>query len=527
MKLSKYITIGVMALTVGGGAASCTGDLDLHPDDPQTKTELKSKDEWLGYFSSLYAGFLYKGNLATSDDGAGSFTRCHWNLQEITADEAIISKKWADPGYDALNFNLWLNDNEWVYAAFSREFYTAKQASEFIARSADAVAYLGEEEVEAMKAEARVIRAYAYMQMIDLFGRGPWIDENSVTGSVPPTYNRQELFDAVTADLVAVLNEGHLRPGSSQIYGRLSEQAARMVLAKLYLNAEVYTGTPMYAQCAEQCTKIATSGLSLAQEYKYLFCASNDKYVGTGEIIWGLPQQVGAYETWGGTTYMTAGAYIESAAPEVLASLGAGKLTDSGEFDGPNPWSGLRVRPELSKALAKNDARRLIYEGDYNEDIVDLVNYDSHSDGYMCIKYTYTSEDDYYNTANAGRSSQMCDADYPLFRLADTYLMLAECQLKGVNCDGLKYYNMVRERAGLPAAAAITSDDLLKERMCELYFEGWRRSDLIRFGKYAGNNYVWSYKGGVYEGASVPEYRKVFAIPYQYISTVGQNEGYN
>jgi len=526
MKLSKYITIGVMAVTVGAGAVSCTGDLDLTPDDPNVKTELTSKEEWLGYFSSLYGGFLYKGNLTTSDDGAGSFTRCHWNLNEITADEAIISDKWKDPGYKSLNFNLWLNDNEWVYAAFSRECYTAKQTSEFISKSEGAKAFLDEAEVEAMKAEARVLRAYAYYQMIDLFGRGPWIDENSVTGATPPTYNRKELFDAVTADLVAVINEGHLRSGAKQVYGRLSEQTARMVLAKLYLNAEVYTGTPMYKECAEQCLAVANSGLSLAPEYKYLFCASNDKYVGTGEIIWALPQQAGAYETWGGTTYMTAGAYIESAAPEMLARLGAGRLTDDGQFDGPDPWSGLRVRPELSRALAPNDARRLIYEGSYNEDIVDLENYDKNSDGYMCIKYTYTTEDDYYNTANVARSTQMCDADYPMFRLADTYLMLAECQLKGIECDGLKYLNLVRQRAGLPAAAAITSDDLLKERMCELYFEGWRRSDLIRFGKYAGSNYVWNYKGGVYEGASVPDYRKVFAIPYQYVSTVGQNPGY-
>lgn len=526
MKLSKYITMGVMAVTMGAGAASCTGDLDLTPDDPNVKTELTTKEEWLGYFSSLYGGFLYKGNLSTSDDGAGTFTRCHWNLNEISADEAIISQKWDDPGYNTLNFNTWLTDNEWVYAAFSRECYTAKQTSEFISKADAAKALLGDEEVEAMKAEARVLRAYAYYQMIDLFGRGPWVDENSTTGSTPPTYNRKELFDAVTADLVAVISEGNLRPGSKQVYGRLSEQTARMVLAKLYLNAEVYTGTAMYKECAEQCQAVVNSGLSLAPDYKYLFCASNDKYVGNGEIIWALPQQAGAYETWGGTTYLTAAAYIESAEPAVLASLGAGRVTDSGEFDGPNPWSGLRVRPELSKTLAKNDLRRLIYEGTYNEEIVDLKNYDANSDGYMCIKFTYTTEDDYYNKANAGRSTQMCDADYPMFRLADTYLMLAECQLKGVQCDGLKYLNLVRKRAGLPDAPAITADDLLKERMCELYFEGWRRSDLIRFGKYAGSGYVWSWKGGKLEGVSTPEFRNVYAIPYQYASTVGQNPGY-
>lgn len=526
MKLTKYIALGAMALTLGAGVASCTGDLDQHPTDPNVKTELTSQDEWLGYFSSLYGCFNYEGSLSTSDGGAGTFTRTHWNLNEITADEAIISNKWNDPGYSTLNFNTWLTDNEWIYAAFAREFYTAKQCSEFIAKADAGKEYLEEEEIEAMKAEARVIRAYAYYQMIDLFGRGPWIDENSVTGQTPPTYNRQELFDATVADLVATINSGKLRSGAKQVYGRLSEQAARMVLAKLYLNAEVYTGKAMWQECAAQCTAIANSGLQLAPTYKYLFCSSNDKYVGNGEIIWAIPQQVGMYESWGGTTYLTAGCYVETIDPKELVKLGAGKLNDKGEFEGPNPWSGVRVRPQLSQALAKNDARRLIYEGQFNEGVSNLDDYSITSDGYMCVKYTYTDESDYENTANVGISSQICNADYPLFRLADTYLMLAECQLHGVSCDGLKYLNLVRARAGLPARAAITADELLKERQCELYFEGMRRSDLIRFGKYTGSNYMWAYKGGTYEGASLPEYRALFAIPYQYVATVGQNPGY-
>ena len=154
-----------------------------------------------------------------------------------------------------------------------------------------------------------------------------------------------------------------------------------------------------------------------------------------------------------------------------------------------------------------------------------LDNYDEKSDGYMCIKYTYTTEDDYENTAGVENSNQMCDADYPLFRLADTYLMLAECQLNGVECNGKSYFDAVRERAGLPTAA-LTKENLLHERQCELYWEGWRRSDLIRFGKYTGSDYNWSWKGGVYEGVAIPETRALFAIPYQYVATVGQNPGY-
>ena len=81
-----------------------------------------------------------------------------------------MSNKWNDPGYVALNFNTWLNDNEWVYAAFSREFYTARQCTEFIDKADGAKSVLSEEEVEAMKAEARVLRAYAYYCMIACCG---------------------------------------------------------------------------------------------------------------------------------------------------------------------------------------------------------------------------------------------------------------------------------------------------------------------------------------------------------------------
>ncbi|MCD8387973.1 MAG: RagB/SusD family nutrient uptake outer membrane protein [Bacteroidales bacterium] len=525
MKLNKYIYLGAGALALTLGA--CSGDLNQHPSDPNVKTELTSQSEWLGFFASLYGSFLYGGNLSTSDTGAGTFTRCHWNLQEITADEAIISNKWNDPGYTVLKFNTWLNDNEWVYAAFSREFYTAKMCSEFIAQADGAIEYLGEDEVEAMKAEARVIRAYAYMWMIDNFGRGPWITENSVTGATPPTYDRQQLFDGVVADLVATINGGHLRKAANQVYGRLSEEAARCVLAKLYLNANVYVGTPMYAECAAQCQEIVKTLNTLCPTYKYLFCESNDKYVGNGEIIWAVPQEVGSYETWGGTTYLTAGCYVETVDPKELVRLGAGKLTDSGEFDGYSVWSGVRVRPELSSAFEAGDERNLMYVGQFNIGVENLDDYGIDSDGYMCVKYTYTTEDDYDNTANLGRSSQICNADYPLFRLADVYLMLAECEYAGgVSCDGLAYLNKVRERAGLKAAPALSADVILHERQCELYFEGWRRSDLIRFGRYTGSTYLWSWKGGVYEGANIADYRSLFAIPYQYVATVGQNPGY-
>ncbi len=517
MKFSKYIVAGCIALM--GMTTSCVGDLDLGPNDPNKKTGLTTVDEWDGFLGRLY-GNLYRDDvISTSDGGAGTFTRAHFNLQEIVADEVFISEKWNDPGYQPLNKNTWSSDNEWIYAAFAREFFNVKMCAEFISSMNDGgSAFLLEngydqEEVESRIGEAYGLRALSYYYMIDLFGRGPWVDETSVTGSIPPTYGRKELFDAIVAELTA--NIERIKPAARQQYPRMTREAAYMVLAKLYLNAEVYTGTPMYKECADALQKVVGTGIELAPEYKYLFCASNDKYVGNGEILFAVAQQQGRMETWGGTTYLTAGAYIETVPKEVLASLNY-----------HDAWSGLRIRPELSRSL-KDDPRRLIYEGTFQEDIPDLAAYDVNSCGYMLIKYTNTTEEDYFNEAGETNNNVgMSNTDYPMLRLADAYLMLAECQLRGVDCNGLEYLNKVRRRAGLPDVAALTENTILTERMNELYCEGHRRSDLVRFGRYTGSAYVWSWKNGVYEGGSIVPERALFPIPTKYVTTVGQNPGY-
>lgn len=514
MKFIKHILAGTVALMAFAGT-SCVGDLDLTPNDPNLKLELTTQAEWDGFLGRLY-GNLYRDDIiSTSDGGAGTFTRSHFNLQEITADECFISEACNDPGYQPLNKNQWSSDNEWIYAAFAREFFNAKMGAEFISgMRGKGGAFFDEAEVKARIAEASALRGLAYYYMIDLFGRGPWIDESSTTGATPPTYDRKQLFEAITAELETYVPD--LKPAAQQAYGRVSREAGYMLLAKLYLNAEVYTGTPMWDKCAAALKQVVSTGITLAPEYKYLFCATNDKYAGNGELLWVVPQEQGRMEAWGGTTYLTCGAWFASAGEDILKKLNY-----------KDAWGGLRLRPELSRVLDKADKRRLIFEGTFKEDIPTLGGNDATSCGYMLIKYSNSPEDDYENTAgNNNNNVAMSNADYPVFRLADAYLMLAECQMNGVECDGLRYLNLVRDRAEMPALSQITADELLKERMRELYCEGHRRSDLIRFGKYTGANYLWSWKGGDYEGASLPEYRALYPIPMQYTATVGQNPGY-
>lgn len=558
MKFTKYLAIGVLAaMSLGFGA--CTDDLNVTPNDPNKQLEPANAEQWWGYFGSLYGNFLYENGLTPSgvDGGAGTWMRCHWNLQEISADEAIISYKWNDPGYTALNFNTWLTDNMWCFMAFQREATTARLCTEFISKADGALnAGIAAEEVASWKAEAQVLRAYCYYYMIDLFGRGPWVP-GTATGDTPPTYDRAQLFDAVTADLLDAINNPNFKSAADQGYGRVCKEAARMLLAKLYLNSEVYTGIARWQECADQLKLIAPNANGLTAEYKYLFCESNDRYVsckengGVNEILWAIPQKRDEYETWGGTTYMTAGCYDELAPVSVLVSLGAGKSTYNNdkkvhELSGPgNPWTGVRMRPELSQNLIDNGGSRNLsfgayYQGKvvqndvevdwdgpfYNIGLANLYDYGPGADGYMCTKYTYTTEEDYYNENELAPSTQVCDTDFPLFRLADAYLMLAECKLHGATGVDDSYFNAVRARAGLSPINNPNATEILRERQSELYFEGHRRSDLVRFGRYAGSTYNWSWKGGVLAGAGIDSYRNVYAIPYQYVPTVGQNQGY-
>ena len=514
MKLSKYIVLGAIAIA-STASVSCVGDLDIMPENPTTKTEITSADELYGELAGIYGGLVFEGGITVDDGGAGVYSRQFWNLQELCTDETLIGSNWGDAGLNELVFSTWSTDNHWLYECFSRFNYQIAIINQFL-RDINAFGNLlptdGNLSKETLAAEARTLRALSYYHMIDIFGRGPWTTEASTVGATPPTYDRTQLFDAVVADLADAIPS--LVPASQQIYGRVSREAGYMLLAKLYLNSEVYTGVARWQECANACNEIRKTIDTLAPTYKYLFCATNDKYVGNGEILWAIPQDATTLTTYGGTTYLSGGSYRGDS--DLLKTLG---VAVSG-------WEGPRVREELSQALVANDQRRLIYEGDYTEQILDLGD---KNQGYMCTKFVYTPETDYYNEL---QDDPYCNTvfnptDYPLFRLADTYLMLAECELHGATgCNGLELMNRVRQRAGLNDVSTLSADNILRERMCELYWEGHRRSDLIRFGKFAGSAYNWSWKGNDAKGASTPVTRNLYAIPTQFIPTLGQNPGY-
>lgn len=518
-KKISYAALGCMALTIG--ATSCVDDLDVTPKNPSNITNLTSGEQYYQNFVQVYSGLAIAGvndnsDISVDDGGAGVYTRQLWNLQELCTDEAFIGKNWDDAGLDELDYSTWSADNHWLYEAMSRFTFQINICNEFlrnIDNAANVINPLDAQTITEMKAEVRVLRALSYYHMMDCFGRGPWVTENNTVGETPVTMTREEMFPLVVADLIDAIP--NVRLAAQQTYGRLSREAANMLLAKLYLNAEVYTGTAMWSECATACQEILKTINTLAPEYKYLFCGSNDKYVGNGEILWAVPQDNSNLQTYGGTTYLGIGAWNANIPKELYHKLGS---TAAG-------WGGPRVRPELADAFGASDKRYLIYEGTFTNDLNDISDWGIDGSGYMCVKFTYTDENDYDNTQGVLYNT-FNNADFPLFRLADTFLMLAECQLNGVECNGKYYFDKVRERAKQPAIE-LNAYNLLQERQRELYWEGHRRSDMIRFGVFTGDRQeVWSWKGGVQQGQKIDPHRVVYAIPTNFTATLGQNDNY-
>lgn len=156
-----------------------------------------------------------------------------------------------------------------------------------------------------------------------------------------------------------------------------------------------------------------------------------------------------------------------------------------------------------------------------------MNDYKEWADGYPSIKFSNK------NTDGSGGVTAFSSTDFPLFRLADTYLIYAECALRGASsvniAQGLTYVNQVRTRSGASALPTITLQNILDERGRELGLEGVRRQDLIRFGRFTGAAYLWPWKGGVLNGTSISANYNLFPIPASALQAnpnLTQNSGF-
>jgi hypothetical protein len=521
MKIYKIKSLAVIFATLM--FSSCVKDLSVTPKDPNIVTSLTVYNSPAAYkegLAKLYATFAVSGqqgpagqaDIAGIDEGFSNYLRQYWNAQELSTDEAVMA--WNDASIKDFHWQTWAPNDVFIAAVYSRIMYTVAVCNEYIR------ATTGKTDADIVKynAEARFIRALAYYHAIDLFGNPPFVTEDDTPGAFfPKQTTRAALFTYIESELKAIENT----LGAPKFeYARADQAAAWTLLAKLYLNAKVYIGTDKNSECATYCAKVIAAGYTLAPKYANNFTADNNL---SPEIIFPITSDGQHTQTYGGMTYLVH-AQIGGTMPPAQFGVGGG-------------WGGIRTTKAFVSKFADTsgatDKRAMFWTDGQKLEINDIGQF---TDGWAITKYS--------NLTSTGAAAphahpDFVDTDYPLFRLADVYLMYAEAVLRGATTGNattaLGYVNALRQRAygntnGNVTAAQMTLDFILDERSRELYWEGYRRTDLIRYSKFTGGSYLWPWKGKVAAGASTESFRDLYPIPSNDLGanpTLKQNPGYN
>lgn len=530
-----FIALASMALS------SCVNDLDVENENPQQVADPNLD----AVFNKIYAnmsltgqeGPAGSGDIANFDEGFSNFVRIVWNANEITTDEAHCW--WGDPGIPEFNHNAWSAEHVWMQGLYYRLLFGITIANFYLDNTE------GESDAETLqkRAEARFMRAFYYFYMCDLYGNPPMVTH--ISSEKPQQATRQEVYNFIEKEFKDIIGEGEgnelLADPRKTHYGRADKAAAWLMLSRLYLNAEVYTGTPQWQKAKEYADKTIKSGYSLHttgnenfSAFQMLFMGDNDSNGAQNEII--LPVLCDGVDTqsYGGTMFIIASTTNDP----IKANYPTGTSAS---------WGGNRARKQFSEiffsdfeapsstnphetAIAAGDDRALFYTDGHTLSIDDENTFDT---GYAYVKFinTYSTHPDGSGTHH----TEFTDTDFPMLRLAEAYLNYAEADArlnnKMCSSEGLEKIKALRARAHANAnISSFSLDQILDEWAKEFGFEGRRRMDLVRFGRYGGQNeYKWEWMGGTYAGAPFPKEFNIFPLPNSDLnanSNLHQNPGY-
>lgn len=535
-KNKQVFSVALLSMTLG--VASCVNDLDTVPlDRDELVSNIVFGSEVEAYEQSLakiYAGLVIGGNAGGDSDqdvvgidggSQASFIRVLWNMQELASDIAHCC--WNDPGIPDFNHISWSASSPWIKGSYYRLFYQINLSNAFLRETTDdKLASRGCSEqvkasVKVFRAEARFMRALMYQYALDLYRNVPFVDENSPIGSIRPTQiNKADLFEYIEREMTEC-EKDMLDPsiGFNDNYGHANKAVVWAALSRLYLNAETYVGVAKYTESIANSKKVIAAGYQLEPVYGDMFKADNHH---SKEMIFPLRYEGDDTMTWGGMT--------------ALLCWGSAEFQE--ETNAKGGWQGVRAKSSLYKIFEKEensdkDTRKAMLrtESTTNIEITNEANFANN--GIPVTKF--------YNVNKDGSKPASSEAwiDYPLFRLGEIYLNLAEAVLRGgqgsTRVEALGYLNDLRKRAYSDKVVAPISDSdftlnfLMDERARELFYEAQRRTDLVRFGKYTSGDYVWPWKGGVSAGKAVADFYQVFPLPSDDIGSnlnLKQNDGY-
>lgn len=556
MKFLSMAAAGIAVLSL----SSCVGDLNTVPLNSYDKVAQNAygTDEagYLQGLARLYFQFITNDtkDLQVSDGGSAELVRAYWSVQETSTDEAKCA--WSDDAWvRALNTNTWTEaQNDATYAVYVRTLQGIVYINDFLRETTDeklqerGVSPEVAAKVGGFRAEARFLRAYFYWMLVDTFGNVPFITENSPFGInvLPEQGKRADIFNFCIEELEDLVSDGSAMPEAMSNYPRADKGSVYGLLARMYLNAEVYTSVPMWEEARAACEKIFDMGYKLCPDYAALFRGDNgENPEARREFLFSVSYNAESSQSFGGTTYLTFAAIAQDDIREVETGASGEKQTITYYPNGVNGgWGGIRVPYEFVSKYFKVedpdystgeyecvDARgKMFYIAGREESMEDALYV--FLNGWSCLKFNNVPHDKTPEEyADVAVTKAYSDIDFPLIRLGEIYLIYAEACLELNEPEtALPYLEELSKRAGAEIPEGYNRNYLIEERARELMWESHRRTDLIRWGIYHTSDFLWPYKGGEsFRGQGFDQYKTLFALPLTDLAANGtlvQNPGY-
>jgi starch-binding outer membrane protein, SusD/RagB family len=544
----------VLAVVAVCTVSSCAKKLDVFPpNDLSPEAAYSDAKGYKGVLAKIYGSMSLGGNaggagapdISGLDEGSQiAFIRMFFNCQELPTDEAVVS--WNDQTIQSFhNFN-WGPGDPFLKGLYARLVYNVTLINGYIREAADdklaarGITGADAADIKRSVSEVRFLRAFNYWAMMDIFGNSTFITEADLPGTtLPPQIKRADLFAYIESELKAI--ETTLGEPRTVEYGRVDRAAAWALLARMYLNAEVYAKTPKYTEAITYAKKVIDAGYTLSPKYRELFMADNHKH--TNELIWTITCDGLKTQGYGNTTF--------------LINCPAGD--DASYSYGSNGWYGYRATKALTNAfgstgLEESKDQRALFTTYVLKDGVPTVKFSPTLNNDE-ISIEINNADDignfnkgvhvnkFVNIRSDGLPTSdinktFADIDFPVFRLPEMYLIYAEAIRRGgaggdINLAATLLTNLRKRSLSMPNPevypADLTLEYLLEERARELYWEGHRRTDLVRYGLLTSGDYLWPMKGGIGGGTAVDSKYNLFPIPAEFRTSnpnLEQNPGY-
>lgn len=557
MKIAQKILLVLSAVMV---LSSCLHNLDTKPlnsTDFTADNAYENESSYLNALAYINGYYMLVGqddaganDLGFSDAGQSEFFRQWINLNEMTCDALKCS--WGDSYLSELQNNAWSDNNDACVAVYTRAIKAIALVNEFLLQTEeDKVVARGQESllttIAGYRAEARFHRAMFFYVLMDEFGNPPFPTPENIGGENPEQIMRADLFNWLETELLDLASDSSAMPAKGAVpYPRPTKGSVWALLSRMYLNAEVYTGSARWQDAKNASQKVIEMGYEIVPNYSDLFAQDNTE-CGSAEkeFIFAVAYDREHTQSWGGTTTLTSASLSEAANKAIGGALG----TSNGLVNAEN-WAGYHVPADYVKYFDLQDVewgneknafgynratsdKRAFFT---NNGCKEAFSPSNQATGWMCWKFNGLSQDgSLFQTTDAPGNFKLSSIDMPVFRLAEMYLNYAEADARlnnGVVNDtkAVGYVKALRDRAGVATPTQITTEWILEERAREFMWEGHRRVDLIRYGKFTSSEFPWVYKGGVESGnAQLEEGYTIFPLIASDLSVnknLKQNDAY-